>query len=310
MTMKNLLLIALLIIVSAAASPVFGQDDVLVSGNPPFTEADFAAVVMFYERGLAIQFSDAQRDEFREKIVATWRSGQKSRGSELAAWMKSVRKINTIDAEKIRANQQEFQDALVKDLKAMSNNGWASFIIEIYDNNNGGEENTAQTTNETSDSNETSSVETTNEKTPDFKPVSGALRAADLSGKWVKGMTATYGYRNTATNDYRSGYGAANQHDIYANGSFDYTNYAQVSGYGCTTELYTSMKGRYSLRGAEITFSYVSGTVKIEDSCKKSVVNRPAEIKASTYRLERAGDQLRMCEVGAENPTCLYKTKE
>jgi hypothetical protein len=37
---------------------------------------------------------------------------------------------------------------------------------------------------------------------------------------------------------------------------------------------------------------------------------RSAQIKTTTYRLERAGDQLRMCEIGAENPTCLYKTEE
>jgi hypothetical protein len=47
-----------------------------------------------------------------------------------------------------------------------------------------------------------------------------------------------------------------------------------------------------------------------EDRCKKSVVTEPAQIKTTTYRLKRAGDHLRMCEIGAENPTCLYKTEE
>ena len=133
---------------------------------------------------------------------------------------------------------------------------------------------------------------------------------SELSGKWIKGTTATYGYRNTVTNDYRSAFGAANQHDIYAGGNFDYTNYAQVSGYGCKTELYTSMKGRASISGSLITFNYVSGTVKIEDSCKKSVVTRPAQIKPAAYRVERGKEGLRMCETGGENPSCLYKVKE
>ena len=133
---------------------------------------------------------------------------------------------------------------------------------------------------------------------------------SELIGKWIKGTTATYGYRNTVTNDYRSAYGAANQHDIYANGNFDYTNYAQVSGYGCKSELYTSMKGRASISGSVITFNYVSGSVKIEDSCNKSVVTRAAQINAAAYQIERAKEGLRICEVGKENPSCLYKVKE
>jgi hypothetical protein len=137
----------------------------------------------------------------------------------------------------------------------------------------------------------------------------GTLKLSDLAGTWGKATTATYGYRNTVTNDYRSGYGAANQHDIYPNGTFDYTNYAQVSGYGCTTELYTSMKGRVSISASQITFTYTSGTVRVEDSCKKSSVTRPAHIDATVYRAERVGEKLRLCEVGKENPTCLDKTE-
>jgi hypothetical protein len=313
MTMKNILLIAILMIFSlAGASAVFAQNDMLASGNPPLTETDFAAVIEFYERGLAMRFSDAERDELRGKFVETWRKSQKSRAAELGAFMSTVRKINAIDGEKIRANQQEFKDALLGDLQKMSNNGWASFVLEVYENAEyRTDENAARTNDVKSEETEPATADApTSDREPVFQPLTGAVRAADLTGKWVKGSIASYGYQNTVTNDYRSGYGAANQHDVYANGVFDYTNYAQISSYGCTTELYTSMKGRYSLRGGEITFSYVSGTVKIEDGCKKSVVTRAAQIKAATYRLEQAGGQLRMCEVGAENPTCLYKTKE
>jgi hypothetical protein len=145
---------------------------------------------------------------------------------------------------------------------------------------------------------------------PVSQPIQGALKLSDLAGTWGKATTATYGYRNTITNDYRSAYGAANQHDVYPNGTFDYTNYAQVSGYGCKTELYTSMKGRVSVSGSQVTFSYTSGTVRVEDSCKKSVVTRPAQISPTSYRAERVGSKLRLCEVGKENPTCLDKAEK
>jgi hypothetical protein len=214
--------------------------------------------------------------------------------------------------EKIKAHQQEFVEGLLADLNDMSRNGWSDFVINVYKKSRSGKTNDTQSSKETLDktqpSAETEKGESLSE--PNFQPVSGAIKMSDLIGKWNKDAVATYGYRNNKTNDYRSGYGAANQHDIYAGGAFDYTNYAQVSGYGCRTELYTSMKGRASISGSQVIFSYTSGTVRIEDSCKKSSVTKPAEIKNAAYRLERDGNHLRMCEVGAENPTCLYKDEK
>ena len=130
---------------------------------------------------------------------------------------------------------------------------------------------------------------------------------SDLVGKWNKGTAASYGYRNTVTNDYKSGYGSANLHEIRAGGNFDYSNYAQISLYGCTTELSTSMKGRAAISGSQVTFSYLSGTVKGKDSCKTTGFEKNAEIKNTTYRLERDGSHLRLCEIGSDIANCLYK---
>lgn len=144
----------------------------------------------------------------------------------------------------------------------------------------------------------------------EFKPVEGALKMSDLVGTWEKAGVSSYGYRDRVTNDYRSGHGSAQMHEVRADGSFDYTNYATISLYDCKTELFTSMKGRAKLSGARVTFQYVSGTVKGKDSCKATGFNRPAQIDSRTFRLESDGEQLRLCEVGAESPACLYKAKE
>ena len=143
----------------------------------------------------------------------------------------------------------------------------------------------------------------------DFKPVEGAVRMSELVGVWEKAGVSSYGYRDAVTKDYRSGYGSAQAHEVRADGGFDYTNYATISLYDCTTELFTSMKGRVTLSGARVTFKYVSGTVKGKDSCKATGFNKPAQISSRTFALERAGERLRLCEVGAEAPTCLYKAK-
>jgi hypothetical protein len=302
---KALLLITISTVLAANA---FGQrsDEILVEGNPPFTGSDFESLVKYYERGLDIRFSDEERDEFKSKVAAMWRKNQKSNGGKLIEFMQSVRSMNSrVTDEKIREHQQEFADALLADLKNMSRNGWSDFVVGVYERAQRGDSINAQSDEETPAQTESSE----NPREADFQTLNGAIRMSDLAGKWVKGTTATYGYRDSVTNDYKSGYGAANQHDIYANGSFDYTNFAQVSLYGCTTELFTSMKGRLSLSGSEVTFNYVSGSVKGKDSCKTTGFNKPAQIRQTTYRLESDGSRLRMCEVGAENPTCLYREK-
>lgn len=311
----NAFLLLIFTISLATANVLAQSDEVLVEGKPPFTESDFQTVVKFYERGLDIRFSDEQRDELKAKVIASWRKYQKSAGGKMVELWDMFRQFNTrIADEKIKARQHEFTKDLLADLQTMSRNGWSDYVIAVYENyrNSNGDDSTtdAQTAdaisqNETSVETEKSDSPTNNE--PNFQPVTGAIKMSDLVGKWNKGSVASYGYRNTVTNDYRSGYGAANEHQIYAGGSFDYSNYAQVSGYGCTTELFTSMKGRVSISGSLITFTYVSGTVKGKDSCKTEGFTKPAQIDKTTFRLERGKDGLRMCEIGGENPYCLYK---
>lgn len=305
----------LLITISIAfAATVFTQsNEVLVVGNPPFTQNDFEGIVKYYERGLDIKFSDDERSELQSKISEMWRKNQKSNAKNLIGFMKNVEKFNTIDGEKIKEHQQEFADALLTDLKAMSRNGWSPFVMSIYENARGSSSTAARQSNaETPIQSETQAkAETTetqaNRDKPNFQPVTGAIKMSDLVGKWNKGTVASYGYRNTVTNDYKSGYGSANMHEVRANGSFDYSNFAQISLYGCTTELFTSMKGRAAISGSQVTFSYLSGNVKGKDSCKSTGFDKPAQISNAAYRLERDGSHLRLCEVGKETPSCLYK---
>jgi hypothetical protein len=304
----------LLITISISfAATVFGQgDEALVAGNPPFMQSDFENVVKYYERGLDIKFSDDERSEFQSKITATWRNNQKSNAKNLIGFIQLVRRMNTISDDKIKANQHEFAEALLTDLKTMSRNGWSPFVLNVYENASRNSEAIAKSKYETptKTSVKTERNETQASDKPNFQPIEGAIKMSDLIGKWNKGTVASYGYRNTVTNDYTSGYGSANMHEINSNGIFDYSNYAQISLYGCTTELFTSMKGRASISGSQVTFSYLSGNVKGKDSCKTTGFDKPAQIRQTTYRLERDGSHLRLCEVGATIVSCLYKEEK
>jgi hypothetical protein len=316
--LNTFLLIAATLSMAATAS---AQNDgqLLAAGDPPLSQSDFEGVVKYYERGLDLRFSAEERDEFRAKFVRSWRDNQKSNGKNLTDFMRTVKRLNSaVSDEKIRENQREFTDALLADLDAMARNGWSAFVVGLYRSAHPDEASSAaRADDETaprSDVERTDNETTTrpNGDAANFRPFEGVVRASDLAGKWVKGSVSASGYVNTVTNEYKGAYGAANQHDVYPNGSFDYTNYAQVSLYGCTTELFTSMKGRVSIAGAQVTFNYLSGSVKGKDSCKSTGFDKPAQIRQATYRVESDRGRLRLCEVKTETETttCLYKEEK
>lgn len=277
------------------------------SGRAPLTQAGVDRVVELYEWALAVTFTPAERETFRDYFVGAWRRGDRS----AATLLRMAEKVLAFDGAKREKIQPEFREAFLADFNSAPDSETNRFLLGVYRRGQGGggtaEPAAAARMEEGVGAGEEPQTKTGGE--PDFKPVAGALRMSELAGTWEKAGVSSYGYRDRVSNDYRSGYGSAQMHEVRADGSFDYSNYATVSLYDCTTELFTSMKGRVTLSGARVTFTYVSGTVKGKDSCKATGFNKPAQISSKTYAAERDGDRLRLCEVGAENPTCLYQTK-
>jgi hypothetical protein len=308
--MKRILVsLNILTVLCFAAVAAFGQNShVLVAGDPPLTRANTDAILLYYSRALMLDLSDEQRSELEKHLIRNWRNARGAERQGLAKFIKTVETINAWDYDKLERLQGELEAAVLADLRNSRGNEFNRMILEIYAQRGREEFGTDEATNPTAgSSNPEPTAKGADEE--NFSPATG-VGLSSLAGKWVKGSVSSYGYRNTVTNDYRSAYGAANQHDIRANGTFDYSNFATVSGYGCTTELFTSMKGRVSVSGSRVTFTYVSGTVRGKDSCKSTGFTKPAQIAATTYDLQRSNGKLRMCEVGKETPTCLYKEGE
>jgi len=309
--MKIIKIMLLTVIAAVSVVNLFAQsDEVLVGGNPPLTRTDFESVMKYFERGLNVEFSAEQRDELELKLANRWRKFQKVNPASLKSYLKTVAAINSWDEAKRERLQEELTKAVLGDLKSQPDNEFNQFVLSVYEAGASKRvETSAQSEAETST--EKRAADTSQGASADnFKPVQGAVKLSDLAGKWVKGSVSTYGYQNTITNEYRSGYGFANQHDIYPNGSFDYSNYATISSYGCKTELSTAMKGRISVSGSQVVFTYVSGTVKGKDSCKTAGFEKPARIQNATHRLERDGGKLRLCQIGTELPYCLYRQEQ
>lgn len=320
---KHLLIITAILILSFAFSAqIFGQSnaEILVAGKTPLAQGQVNRVIELYEWALAVKFTPGERETFQDYFVRGWKQNNKS----TATLLKIADKVFAIDEARRDEMQPKFREAFLSDLKAAPEKETSRFLLGVYERAHGTdseidtkssdapETETAANNNENQTQNETESTDRKTSDEPNFRTVEGAVKLSDLAGKWSKTGVSASGYVNTTTNAYKSAYGFSNMHEIKPGGAFDYSNFATVSLYGCTTELFTTMKGRASVAGSQVTFTYVSGTVNIKDSCKKSSVDKPAVIEKATYRLERdpASDQLRLCEIGSKSPYCLYKVKE
>jgi hypothetical protein len=146
-----------------------------------------------------------------------------------------------------------------------------------------------------------------------FKPVEGALKLADLVGRWVKDPYSVSAGSYTITTNDRGGYKNNTVYEIHPGGNFDFTANTTLYMSNCRTELFTTRKGRVGVSGARATISYVSGTLQSRDNCsKRANYTKPlgAEKAEFPYRLERDGERLRLCTVGSAEPNCLYKVVE
>lgn len=318
MRLPALILTALILTALMLLSPASTPASLARSGaqgGPAAARANVDRVIELYEWALAVTFTPAERETFR----AYFADARERNDASAAKLLRMAEKVLALDAAKLREIQPEFRDAFLADFNSAPDSATNRFLLGVYRRGRGDDaeapsaavERAAQSRD--ADANAGAEGERKSERESggdeEFRPAEGAVRMSELVGVWEKAGVSSYGYRDTLTNDYRSGHGSAQMHEIRADGGFDYSNYATVSLYNCTTELFTSMKGRVTLSGARVTFKYVSGTVRGKDSCKATGFNKPAQISGRTYVLERAGDRVRLCEVGAEVPTCLSKTK-
>lgn len=293
---RNRFLLLAIFLLAAASASVAQSGEVLVGGQPPLTRGDVESIITYYERALMLDFSAGQLAELEEKLVNRWARVQRTDPRSLSQFLKTVRTINSWDHDKLERLRGELSEAVLADLKSGSANDFNRLVLDI-DHERGREEFGSE-----------AEVKAEADKRQEESPsVETSVKLSDLVGTWHKASVSSHGYRNTVTNDYRSAHGSANMHEIRANGAFDYTNFAQISSYGCTTELNTSMKGRVSVSGSKVTFTYVSGTVKGKDSCKSTGFTRPAQIKTTVYRAERKDGKLMLCETGTELTYCLVR---
>src|SRR5688572_32357656 len=96
-----------------AAAAAAGQDGrVLVAGDPPLTRRSADAILLYYGRALMLDFSDEQRSDLEQRLVANWKNARAAERQNLARFVKTVETINAWNHDKLERLQGELEAAV------------------------------------------------------------------------------------------------------------------------------------------------------------------------------------------------------
>ena len=276
-------LIAFSFVLSAA---VLGQSGkVLVPGNPALTQADAESIVKYYERGLGLKLTYADRRELQGVIADNWRDALSSGGGAgLTEYMKTVTTFNSWDDAKIAKLQDKIREAILGDLRGTAANGGMSrFILERYENSGG----------------EPSGGDVAQDEPANDGPGSNIVGLSVLVGTWVNGRSMTSVTNSIGVTS--AGTGSRFTYKFMPNGTLEYTGIMQTVSYGgCKLVAFTQKKGKYSVSGDTMTISYAPAHFSRDDSCDRAGNYKktlPAETVTQRFAVKEKYGDLYVCFV-------------
>lgn len=273
-------LFALLVFSIAFSTAVLGQGSkVLVPGKPALTQADADDIVKYYERGLGLKLTYADRRELQGVIADNWRETLSSGGGAgLTEYMNTVTTFNSWDDAKIAKLQDKIREAILGDLRGTAANGGMSrLILELYENGSG----------------EPSSVDVAQDQKANDGSGSNIVGLSALVGTWVNGRSMTSVTNSIGVTS--AGTGSRFTYKFLPNGALEYTGIMQTVSYGgCKLVAFTQKKGRYSVSGDTMTISYAPAHFSRDDSCDRAGNYKktlPAETVTQRFAVkEKYGD--------------------
>lgn len=145
----------------------------------------------------------------------------------------------------------------------------------------------------------------TNAQTDDL--VSGSTGGGSLVGTWTNGAVGMLGekYQNGTVAARR---GTTFKYVFNANGTFEFTGYAESTMFGCTTSLFQDKRGRYSINGSQITLTLTKNFWRKQNACapaSNSEQNYKLDPETYTYRTKQDeyGKTL-VCLANANGESC------
>jgi hypothetical protein len=275
-------LFALVIFSFAFSAATLGQaSKVLVAGEPALTQANADAIVKYYERGLGLKLTYADRRELQGLIADNWRDALASGGADgLANYMKTVDTFNSWDDAKITRLQDKVREAVLGDLRGTAGNGGMSrFILDLYEERSGRENSVAGVEQDQPAANDA--------------PTGGIVGLSAIVGTWVNGRSMTSVTNSIGVTS--AGTGSRFTYKFFIDGTVEYTGIIQTVSYGgCRLVAFTQKKGKVSVSGGEMTISYAPAHFSRDDSCDRAGNYKktlPAETVTQRFAVkEKYGD--------------------
>lgn len=276
-------LLAFIIFSSVFSAAALGQaSKVIVAGQPALTQADADAIVKYYERGLGLKLTYADKRELQGLIADNWRDALAAGGGAgLAEYMKTVNGFNSWDDAKMARLQDKVREAVLGDLRGTAGNGGMSrFILDLYEGRNGQDGSTASADPKAEQADE---------------PSTGSIVGlSSLVGTWINGRSMTSVTNSIGVTS--AGTGSRFTYQFFPNGTVEYTGIMQTVSYGgCKLVAFTQKKGKVSINGNLMTISYAPAHFSRDDSCDRAGNYKktlPAETVTQRFSAkEKYGDQ-------------------
>lgn len=104
---------------------------------------------------------------------------------------------------------------------------------------------------------------------------------SEIVGEWHNGNVSMMQDKNLTTGQTTASNGSTFTYKFSANGNFEYIGYMKSTMYGCTTDLFNDKRGKFEVKGDQITFIPSKNYWKNTYSCS------PGSNKERNYTLER-----------------------
>ena len=95
-------------------------------------------------------------------------------------------------------------------------------------------------------------------------------QSGELAGSWKNGSVGMIQYENRTTGATKPGRGSIFTYKFNPNGTYEFVGYMEVTMYNCTTTLFNSIAGRYSVNGSTINLNPSKDFWKNTNSCAAS----------------------------------------
>ena len=139
-------------------------------------------------------------------------------------------------------------------------------------------------------------------------------QTSDIVGSWKNGSVGMIQYQNRTTGATKPGRGSIFTYKFNPNGTYEFVGYMEVTMYNCTTTLFNSIAGRYTVDGTTINLNPSKDFWKNTNSCAASGNKQQNKVPTRlsvTYdrRQDEYGKEL-LCITAKEGETCYRKEEE